>query len=57
MEKKSTGKFVVQIDRCENATWQGSVLWTEKSVTQNFRSALELIKLLDSALTIEEKKS
>ncbi len=51
MEKKKTaGKFVIQIDRCENATWQGSILWTEKNVTQQFRSALELIKLVDSAL-------
>lgn len=57
MNKKATGKFVVQIDRCENATWQGSVLWTEKNVTQNFRSALELIKLLDSALTAEDEKA
>ena len=49
-KKKIAGRFVIQIDRCENATWQGSILWTEKNVTQQFRSALELIKLVDSAL-------
>ena len=57
MEKKSAGKFVIQIDRCENATWQGSILWTEKNITQQFRSALELIRLIDSALTAGEKKA
>ncbi len=56
MEKKAAGKFVIQIDRCENATWQGSILWTEKNITQQFRSALELIRLMDSAITMEEKK-
>ncbi len=49
-KKKLAGKFVIQIERCENATWQGSILWTEKNVTQQFRSALELIKLVDSAV-------
>ena len=56
MEKKTAGKFVIQIDRCENATWQGSILWTEKNITQQFRSALELIRLIDSAVTAGEKK-
>ncbi len=57
MEKKAAGKFVIQIDRCENATWQGSILWTEKNITQQFRSALELIRLIDSAVTASEKKA
>ncbi len=51
------GRFMVQIEHCENATWQGTILWTEKNITQKFRSALELIKLMDSALQIEEEKS
>lgn len=58
MDKKgSMGRFMVQIEHCENATWQGTILWTEKNITQQFRSALELIKLMDSALQIEEEKS
>ncbi len=55
MEKKAAGKFVIQIDRCENATWQGSILWTEKNITQQFRSALELIRLIDSAVKAGKK--
>ena len=57
MEKKAAGKFVIQIDRCENATWQGTILWTEKNITQQFRSALELIRLIDSAVAAKEKKA
>ena len=55
-KKKIAGRFVIQIDHCENATWQGSILWTEKNVTQQFRSALELIKLVDSALKSNSQK-
>ena len=33
-----------------NATWQGTVTWLEGNETGNFRSVLELILLVDSAL-------
>lgn len=42
--------FVVHVQYRQNATWQGSVVWAEKNKTQRFRSALELLKLIDSAL-------
>lgn len=45
--EKST--FIVEIKYRENATWQGTVKWVEGGREQNFRSALELIKLIDSA--------
>ena len=35
----------------QNTSWQGIVTWTESRQEQTFRSALELIMLLDSALT------
>lgn len=35
----------------QNASWQGIVTWTESRQEQSFRSALELIMLLDNALT------
>lgn len=44
------GTFLVHIKYRQNATWQGQVTWAEKRETQNFRSALELLKLIDSAL-------
>lgn len=53
--KKAT--FVVHVQSRQNATWQGTVIWAEKEKTQHFRSALELLKLIDSAIdqTDEEK--
>lgn len=40
--------FVVRIQYRQNATWQGQITWAEKNKTMNFRSALELLKLIDS---------
>jgi len=42
----------------QNSTWQGEVLWVEKNRKQNFRSALEMLKLMDEAITdgVEETK-
>jgi len=51
MQKKGEkGTFVVQVQYRQHATWQGKVLWAEKNETQQFRSALELLKLIDGAL-------
>lgn len=49
--------FIVRVTSRQNATWQGSISWTERGVTKHFRRALELIKLIDSALDEEEGKS
>lgn len=37
----------------QHASWQGELLWLEKDARQSFRSALELITLMDSALRAE----
>lgn len=37
----------------QHASWQGELLWLEKGARQSFRSALELITLMDSALRAE----
>ena len=42
--------FSLRILFRQNASWQGSVAWLEGGLEQSFRSALELILLLDSAL-------
>jgi len=42
--------FVVHVKYRQNATWQGTVTWADKNKRQNFRSALELIKLMESAM-------
>ena len=48
------GTFLIHIKYRQNATWQGQVTWAEKKKSCNFRSTLELLKLIDSAL--DEKK-
>ena len=41
--------FIVRIMFRQNATWQGQVTWAERNRTLPFRSALELLKLMDTA--------
>lgn len=51
MEKKQKRQtFLVNVLYRQNATWQGRVFWAEEGKTYSFRSALELIKLIDGAL-------
>ncbi len=54
MGKKIDGTFVVHISQAENATWQGQVTWADQNEKMNFRSALELIKLMDAAVQSQE---
>ncbi|MBQ8263174.1 MAG: hypothetical protein IJY96_00175 [Oscillospiraceae bacterium] len=42
--------FIVNILQQQNSTWQGTVTWVDENKTQNFRSALELIRLIDSTM-------
>ncbi len=43
-------EFIVRIIYNEHATWQGEITWVEKQEKQYFRSALELLKLIDRAV-------
>lgn len=49
-ETNGKGTFVVRIQYTQNNSWQGSITWTEKNLTENFRSALEMMQLMDNAL-------
>jgi hypothetical protein len=51
---KQKGTFIVKILDRQNATWQGTVTWTDEQQVQNFRSALELLRLIDGALNEQE---
>ncbi len=55
IEKDTVQNFVVSVKSQENHTWQGTVSWVEGKKQVNFRSALELLKLMDSALEKEEE--
>ena len=50
MEKRrgEQDTFIVRIQYRQNATWQGNVTWVDENKTVPFRSALELIRLMDS---------
>lgn len=52
----SSQSFVVEIKSQENHTWQGTITWVEGKKKENFRSALELIRLMDSTLVDESDK-
>jgi len=52
----SNQSFVVEIKSQENHTWQGTITWVEGKKKENFRSALELIRLMDSTLAGESDK-
>ena len=55
IEKDTVQNFVVSVKSQENHTWQGTVSWVEGKKQVNFRSALELLKLMDSAMEKEEE--
>jgi hypothetical protein len=44
------GTFEISVKFMQNSTWQGQIHWVEKDQRQNFRSALEMLKLMDEAL-------
>lgn len=44
------GTFVIRLLFRQHTSWQGTVTWLEGGVEQSFRSVLELIFLMDSAL-------
>lgn len=53
-QKGSIGTFVVHVKYRQHSTWQGEVVWAEKGLKKSFRSALELLKLIDGALEGDE---
>lgn len=50
---KGMGTFVVKILDRQNSTWQGSVTWADRQRVKYFRSALELLKMIDGAFEDE----
>lgn len=44
-----TAAFIVEVSFRQYSTWQGTVTWSDGSKKQDFQSALELIRLIDSA--------
>lgn len=53
--KKNSQIFVIHILEQENATWQGQISWLNEKETKNFRSMLEMVRMMDAALSKGEK--
>lgn len=54
-KKKKGATFVVEIKNTQAQSWQGNVTWVESREKCPFRSAFELLTLIDSA--VEDKMS
>ncbi|MCB6611408.1 hypothetical protein V3C10_18120 [[Clostridium] symbiosum] len=54
-KKGEEATFIVHVKYRQNATWQGEVIWADKKEKKFFRSALELLKLMDSAMEESEE--
>ena len=48
--QEAIATFKVKVLFRQGASWQGKLSWTEGGKEESFRSALELVKLMDSAL-------
>jgi hypothetical protein len=48
--KGSKGTFIIKVEESQRGTWQGKVVWAEAETTEHFRSALELLQLVDEAI-------
>ena len=55
VKRDKTGTFIVKIIDNQNSTWQGRVTWVEENRVQHFRSALELLKMIDGVVNQEEE--
>jgi hypothetical protein len=55
-DKNGIASFLVQIKYCQNATWQGSIQWIEREKAQCFRSAFEMLNLIEEAYATEQEK-
>ena len=55
MANKKEATFVVHINNTENDTWQGQITWADRDEKLSFRSAMELMSIIDAALNAEEE--
>ena len=55
MGKKQT--FIVEIQDTQYDIWQGSIEWVQSRKKQAFRSTMELLRLIDSAVTHDRDDS
>lgn len=55
IRKGARATFEVQVLFRQHTSWQGVIIWKEQKMEQSFRSVLELVLLMDSALRTERE--
>ncbi|MEG2221777.1 MAG: hypothetical protein RRY95_03515 [Oscillospiraceae bacterium] len=55
-QRGALATFSLRVLFRQNASWQGSVTWQEQHREESFRSVLELLLLLNSALQAQQTK-
>lgn len=55
IRKGSLATFELQILFRQHTSWQGVLIWRDRKMEQSFRSVLELVLLMDSALRIQRE--
>lgn len=53
-KKKEKQTFIVEVIDHQKCTWQGQVHWIQGNKKVSFRSVMELLHLMDSAITPED---
>lgn len=48
--------FIVEVKGTANSSWQGVLTWVDGQKKQSFRSTLELLRLLDSTIDMEDEE-
>lgn len=54
LRKGAKATFDIQVIFRQHTSWQGIITWLEQDLEQSFRSVLELVMLMDSALRSQE---
>lgn len=46
---RESATFVIEIRCRQGASWQGTIHWTDEKKSEHFRSALEMLRLMNDA--------
>ena len=49
--------FILEVNGTRNESWQGTLKWVDGHRKESFRSMLELLHLIDSAVGAQEEES
>ena len=56
MQKQERQTFIVDIIAHQKCTWQGQIHWIQGNKKISFRSVMELLRLMDSAITAGDEQ-